>query len=173
MVVTGAEASRKHAAYHVAGHVVADLVYGYRFRFVTIRPLESGGEDGSLCGSVRGRARDLAVVQLAGIAAAARMAGQDPREETVWSGDERDDSAAADTFIDNWIAFLTRIYGEAPYRDRIRDEILDRTQKLVDTNWGAIEVIAECLLARETLSYNDTERILKERCPEFRHGEKV
>jgi len=173
MAVTGAEAFRKHAAYHGAGHVIADLVYGYRFRFVTIRSPESGGDDGSLYGSVRGRARDLAVVQLAGIAAAARMAGQDPREETGWSEEDRDDIAAADTFIDNWIAFLTRTYGKAPYRDRIRDEIWDRTRQLVDTNRVAIMIIAEALLERETLAYDDVGRILKERCPEFRPGDRV
>lgn len=173
MEISGSDDLRHHAAYHEAGHVIADLVYGYRFRFVTIRPPEPGGDDGSLYGSVRGRARDLAVVQLAGIAAAARRAGHDPWEDQGRSGDDRDDVAAADTFIDNWVAFLARTYGKAPYRDRIRAEIQDRTRELVDANWNIISVIAEELLERETLAYDDVTRILKERFPLFRPRERT
>jgi len=31
------EQFRRHTAYHQAGHVIADLLSGYRFTFVTIR----------------------------------------------------------------------------------------------------------------------------------------
>jgi hypothetical protein len=43
---------------------------------------------------------------------------------------------------------------------------------LVDQNWDAIEVIGGALLEKETLSYDDVIRILKERCPDFHTGEK-
>jgi hypothetical protein len=81
MEIQEPERSRKHRAYHVSGHIIADLVFGYRFTFVTIRPDESM-EDGMGFGLRSGRAKDLAVVQLAGIAASAKIAGYDLLGET-------------------------------------------------------------------------------------------
>lgn len=172
MAINGSGPLRKHAAYHEAGHVVADLVFGYRFRFVSIRPCGPGEDDGSAFGTFRGRARDLAVARLAGIAAAARADGNDPWEETGWSDDDRADISAADRFIDNWVIFLSRTYGEAPCPEKIEEEVRKRTRQLVDTNQGPVGVIAGTLLERETLSYDDAVRILKERCPEFMSGER-
>ena len=60
MAIPETELFRRHTAYHQAGHVIADLVSGYRFTFVTIRPDVPGEEDGAVCGNARGRARDLA-----------------------------------------------------------------------------------------------------------------
>jgi hypothetical protein len=166
------ELSRRHTAYHEAGHVIADLVFGYRFRVVTIRPDESGGDDGAVYGSTRGRARDLAVVQLAGIAASAKMTGGDPWENPDQSGDNSADIATAGRFIDNWVVFLSRTYGDASYRSTIWDEVKDKTRLLVDQNWRPIEVIAAALLAKETLTYDNVIRILKDQCPDFKTGEK-
>jgi ATP-dependent Zn protease len=47
------------------------------------------------------------------------------------------------------------------------DEIKNKTRLLVDQNRKAIEVIAGALLERETLSYDDVIRLLKDRCPDF------
>ena len=41
----------RHVAYHEAGHVIADLVLGFRFTLVTIRRDESGEYEGIVCGS--------------------------------------------------------------------------------------------------------------------------
>jgi hypothetical protein len=166
------ELSRRHIAYQEAGHVIADLVFGYRFRFVTIRPAEPRGDDGAVYGSVRGRARDLAVVQLAGIVASARMSGCDPWENPDPSGDNSADIAAADRFIDNWVVFLSRTYGEAAYKSNIWDEVKDRTRLLVDQNRRPIEVIAAALLEKETLTYDNVIRIVKDQCPDFKPGER-
>lgn len=158
---------RKRAAYHEAGHVIANLVLGHRFRIVTIRSGEPDEEVRAVHGITRGRAKDLAVIQLAGIAASAKMTGCDPYETTELSEDDRADIATADIFIDNWVSFLKGAYGEAPYRQQIREETEHRTRELVDRNGKAIEVVAEALLLNETLSFDEVTRILKDRCPEF------
>jgi hypothetical protein len=163
---------RRHSAYHESGHVIADLLYGYHFKFVTIKPDESGEYDGVVYGSARGRARDLAVVQLAGIVASAKMIGCDPWENPDQFEDNSTDIATANNFIDNWVAFLSKTYGEASYRKQIWDEIETKTRLLVDQNWKSIEVIAGTLLEKETLAYDDVIRILKDRCPDFKTGEK-
>jgi len=172
MEILETEQFRRHAAYHEAGHVIADLVFGYRFTYVTIKPGESEEYEGAVNGSTRGRARDLAVVQLAGIVASAKAAGSDPWESPPRFDDDSADIATADNFIGNWVAFLARTYGEASYREKIWDETEKETRLLVDRNWKAIEAIAGALLERETLSCHDVTGILKERCPEFRTGEK-
>jgi len=153
-------------AYHESGHVIADLVYGFRFTGVTIRPDESGEYEG-VVGSTRGRARDLAVVQLAGIAASAKMAGYDPWEDPPRFDDDRADIATAGSFVDNWAAFLKKNYGESSVKEQLWDEIEQKTRLLVDGNWKPIEVVAGALLEREMLSYDNVIRILKDRCPEF------
>jgi hypothetical protein len=173
MEIQEPEIFRRHRAYHEAGHVIADLVFGYRFTFVTIRPDESMEYEGVVYGNTRGRARDLAVVQLAGIAASAKMSGCDPWENPDLFEDNRTDFAAADNFIDNWIEFLSRIFGESSYRKKIWDEIKDKTRLLVQDNWKPIEVIAGALLERETITYNDVIRILKAECPDFIIGKKL
>ena len=78
MAILETELFRRHTAYHQAGHVIADLVSGYRFTFVTIKPDLTRKDDEGVCGNARGRARDLAVVQLAGIVSAAQKTGHDP-----------------------------------------------------------------------------------------------
>jgi hypothetical protein len=163
---------RRHTAYHQAGHVIADLVSGYRFTFVTIRPDVPGEDDGAVCGNTRGRARDLAVVQLAGIVASAQLTGRDPWENPDQSDDDSADIAAARIFIDDWAGFLSRTYGESSLKEQLWDEIVNRTLLLVEQNKKAIEVIANVLLERETLSYNDVIQILKDRCPDFASGGK-
>lgn len=162
---------QRHAAYHESGHVIADLVYGCRFTYVTIRPDESGEYEGVVSGSSRGRARDLAVVQLAGIVASARMAGYDPWENPPRFDDDSADIASAGSFVDNWAAFVSRTYGEPSVREQLWGEIEQMSRQLVDRNWNAIEVIAGALLERETLSYDEVVRILKDRCPAFSPGE--
>jgi hypothetical protein len=164
---------RRHAAYHEAGHVIADLVFGFRFTSVTIRPGESGEYDGGVYGGTRGRARDLAVVQLAGIAASAKMTGTETGETRNLFDDDRADIATAQAFIDNWVVFLSRTYGEASYREKLWDEAEQATRILVDRNWRPIEVIAGALLEKETLSHDDVIRLVKERCPDFRFGERA
>jgi len=159
------ELFRMHMAYHQAGHVIADLVSGYRFTFVTIRPEASGEDNGAVCGNARGRARDLAVVQLAGIVASAKKTGCDPWENPDQFDDDSADIAAARIFIDDWAKFLSRTYGESSLKDQLWDEIANKTLLLVDQNWKVIEVIANVLLEQEALSYADVIRILKERCP--------
>lgn len=159
---------RRHAAYHEAGHVIADLLYGYRFTYVTIRSDEPGEYEGVVYGSTRGRAQELAVVQLAGIVAAAKMAGGDPWEHPPRFDDDSADIATAGTFIDNWVAFLKKTYGESPYRERLWEETEMKTRLLVDGNWDAIDCVAGALLEQETLSYSEVIRLLEERCPDFR-----
>lgn len=171
MAIPDPEFSRRHAAYHESGHVIADLVSGYRFTSVTIRPYESGEYEGGVCGSRRGRARDLAVVQLAGFVASARMAGYDPWENPPRFDDDRADIAAADSFVDNWAAFVSRNYGESSLKENLWDEIEEKTRELVDRNWKPVDVIAGALLEKETLAYDDVVRILKDRCPDFKIGE--
>jgi len=166
------ELFRRHTAYHQAGHVIADLIYGYRFTYVTIRPDVSGEDDGAVCGNARGRARDLVVVQLAGIVASAKMTGRDPWENPDQFDDDSADIAAARIFIDDWAGFLSRTYGESSLKEQLWDEIGNKTRLLVEQNREAIEVIAGALLEQETLSYDDVIRILKDQCPDFRIGEK-
>lgn len=166
------ELFRRHTAYHQAGHVIADLVSGYRFTFVTIRPDVSGEDDGGVCGNARGRARDLAVVQLAGIVASAKMTKRDPWENPDQFDDDSADIAAAHIFIDDWAGFLSRTYGESSLKKQLWDEIGNKTRLLVEQNREAIECIAGALLQKETLSYDDVIRILKDQCPDFRIGEK-
>jgi len=166
------ELFRRHTAYHQAGHVIADLVSGYRFTVVTIRPYVSGEDEGAVCGNARGRAQDLAVVQLAGIVASALMTGRDPWENPEQFDDDSADIAAARIFIDDWAGFLFRTYGESSVRDHLWDETKNKTRLLVDQNREAIEVIASVLLEQETLSYDDVIRIVKDRCTDFAFGGK-
>jgi len=172
MEIREPELFRKHTAYHQAGHVIADLVSGYRFTVVTIRPDTSGEDGGAVCGNARGRARDLAVVQLAGIVASAKMSGRDPWDNPDQFDDDSADIAAARIFIDDWAGFLSRTYGESSLKQQLWDEIGNRTRLLVDQNWEAIDCIAGALLQKETLSYDDVLRILKDQGPDFRSGEK-
>ena len=172
MEISESELFRRHTVYHQAGHVIADLVSGYRFTFVTIRPDASGEDDGAVCGNARGRARDLAVVQLAGIVASAHMTGHDPWENPDRFDDDRADIAAARKFIDDWTGFLSRTYGESSLKEQLWDETEKKTRLLADQNREAIEVIAGALLEKETLSYEDVIRILKDQCPDFRIGDK-
>lgn len=158
---------RRHTAFHESGHVIAVLVSGYRFKDVTIKPDESGDDDGGVCGNTKGRARDLAVIQLAGIVASAKMMGRDPWENPFLSDDNSTDIATAHNFIDNWIAFLSKTYGESSYKEQIWDDIKNKTRLLVDQNWKPIEVIAGALLERESLTFDDVTRILKAQCPDF------
>ena len=166
------EQFRRHTAYYQAGHVIADLVSGYRFTFVTIRPDVAGEDDGAVCGNARGRSRDLVVVQLAGIVASAKMEGRDQWENPDQFDDDSADIATAGNFIDNWVAFIDKTYGESSYRKQLWDEIANKTRLLVEQNREAIEVIAGALLEKDTLSYDDVIRILKAECPDFRIGEK-
>ena len=172
MEITEPELIRRHMAYHEAGHVIADLIYGYRFTYVTIRPDEPGEYEGVVYGSTRGRAQDLAVVQLAGIVTAAKMAASDPWKNPPRFDDDRADIATAGNFIDNWVAFLAKTYGESSYREQLWDETEKKTRLLADQHWKAIEVIAGALLEKETLSYDDVIRILKAECPDFTPGKK-
>jgi hypothetical protein len=160
----------RHTAYHEAGHVIADLVFGYRFAYVTIRPDKSGEYEGVVYGSTRGRARNLAVILLAGIVASAKMAGYEPWESPPRFDDDRADLAAAGSFIGNWAAFVSRTYGESSVREQIRGEAEQKTRQLVEENRVPIEVVAEALLLKETLSYEDVIGILKDRCPDFLPG---
>lgn len=162
----------RHTAYHESGHVIADLVSGYRFTFVTIRPGDSGEYEGEVYGSTRGRARDLAVVQLAGIVASARMAGYDPWKNPPRFDDDRADIATASNFIDNWAAFVSGTYGEPSLKEQLWEETEKKTRLMVDGNWKAIDAIAAALLEREILSYDDVIRVLKNQCPDFKPGEK-
>jgi hypothetical protein len=164
---------RRHAACHESGHVIADLVFGYHFTFVTIGPDESGEYEGAVYGSTRGRARELAVVQLAGIVASAKMAGYDPWATPPRFDDDSADIATAGNFIDDWVAFLARTYGESTLKEQLWEEIVNKTRLLVDQNQEAIDVIASALLEKETLSYDDVIRILKDRCQDFRVGKKA
>jgi hypothetical protein len=173
MEIQEPELFRRHTAYHEAGHVIADLVSGFRFKFVSIKPDEYEGGDGRVCGNTRGRASDLAVVQLAGIVASAKMIGCDPWENPSRFADNRSDIATAHNFIDNWVEFLSKIYGESSYRKKICDDIKKKTELLVNQNWKAIDVIAGALLNQETLTYDDVIRILKEHCPDFVIREKT
>src|SRR5512136_2365128 len=166
------EIFRRHTAYHESGHVIADIVSGYRFKFVTIKPDEFEGYDGVVYGNAKGRASDLAVVQLAGIVASAKMIGCDPWENPYLFDDNSADITAASNFIDNWINFLSKTYGESSYRKKMWDDSKNKTELLVNKNWKPIEVIAGALLDRETLTYNDVIRILKEQCPDFAIREK-
>ena len=172
MEIQETELSRRHTAYHESGHVIADLVSGYRFTFVTVRPDESGEYEGVVYGSTRGRARDLAVVQLAGIAASAKMSGYDPWENPSRFDDDSADIATAGNFVDNWAAFLLKTYGESSVKEKLWDEVEKKTRLLVDENWKPIEVIAGALLEKETLAYDDVIRILKDQCPDFKTMEK-
>ena len=172
MEIHDREKHRKHTAYHEAGHVIADLSFGYRFTFVTIRPEESEEYEGVVYGSTRGRASNLAVVQLAGIVASAKAAGYDPWADPPRFDDDSADIATADNFIGNWTAFLQKTYGEASYKEQLWIETENTTRQLVDRNWNAIEVIARALMEKETLSYEDAIAILREKCPEFPFGKK-
>lgn len=158
---------RRHTAYHESGHVIADLILGYRFRFVTLKRDESGSDDGGVCGNTKGRARDLAVIQLAGIAASAKMMGCDPWENPDQFDDDSTDIATARNFIDNWVAFLTKTYGDSSIREQIWDEIKNKIRLLVDQNWKPIEVIASAFLEKENLTFDDVTRIVKAQCPDF------
>jgi hypothetical protein len=171
MEIPEPELSRRHIAYHESGHVIADLVSGYRFTFVTIRPDDSGEYEGVVHGSTRGRARDLVVVQLAGIVASAKMSGCDPWEKTPRFDDDRADIATSGSFIDNWAAFLSRTYGGSSVRAQLLEETRQKTRLLVDKHWKPIEVLAGALLERETLSYGDVIGLLKDQCPDFRTWE--
>ena len=172
MEIQEPEIFRRHRAYHEAGHVIADLVLGYRFAFVTIRPDESAEYEGVVYGSTRGRARDLAVIQLAGIVASAQTTGRNPWENPDQFDDDSADIAAANIFIDNWIEFLSRTFGDSSYRKKLWDEIDNKTRLLVHDNQKSIEVIAGALLEQETLTYNDVIRMVKAECPGFNTGEK-
>ena len=167
MEIQEPELFRRHTAYHESGHVIADLLYGFRFKFVTIKPDECEGGDAGVCGNTKGRASDLAVVQLAGIVASAKMIGCDPWENPCLFDDNSSDLATADNFIDDWIEFLSKIYGESSYKKKICDDIKNKTELLVHQNWKSIEVIAGALQKQETLTYDEVVGILKEHCPDF------
>ncbi len=99
------------------------------------------------------------------------MSGCDPRGNPPRFDDDRADIATAGSFVDNWAAFLSRTYGESSVREQLRDEVGQKTRLLVDRNRKPIEVIADALLEKETLAYDEVIRILKDQCPDFKTGE--
>jgi ATP-dependent Zn protease len=163
---------RRHTAYHESGHAIADLVFEYCFTFVTIKPDESGEDDGGVCGNTKGRARDLAVIQRAGIVASAKMMGCDPWEYPYLSENNSTDIATARNFIDTWVAFLSKTYGESSYRQQIGDDIKNKPRLLADQNRKPIDGIADVLPEKESLTLDDVTRILKAQCPDFITREK-
>ncbi len=163
---------RMQRAYHQAGHVIADLVCGFRFTAVTIRPEGSAEDDAALYGNVRGRAGDLAVVQLAGVVASALKTGGDPWDNPDQTDDDRTDIASARIFIDDWTGFLSRTFGESSLKEQVWDDVTKRTRLMIEQNWTAIDVVASVLQEQETVSYDDIIRILKERCPDSPFGGK-
>ncbi len=121
-------------------------------------------------GSMRGRARDLAIVQLAGIIASARVAGTDPWETPPRYDDDSADLTAAEGFIGDWAAFVAKTYGGSPPRDQLWITAEKETRELVDRNWQAITAIATALMERKNLSYDEVTRLLKDRNCEPRAG---
>jgi hypothetical protein len=103
--------------------------------------------------------------------ASAKVARSDPRENMPRFCDDTADIATAGSFIDNWVVFLSRPYGGSSYKDQLWEEMEEKTRLLPDRNGKPVEAIAGALLERETLSYDDVIRILKEQCPDFHGGE--
>lgn len=161
------EILRKQTAYHEAGHVIANLSFGYRVQAATIKPNEYDGYEGVVYCNANGRACDLAAVNLAGIVATAKMIGCDPWENPYLFDNNSTDIATANNYIDKWVKFLSKTYGESPHRKQIWGEIENKTQLLVNQNWKPIEAIADALLKMEILTYDEVIGILNAQCPDF------
>lgn len=167
------EIIRKLTAFHESWHVIADSSFGYRFIFVTIKPNDLEGYNGIVYGRANGRACDLAVVQLAGIVATAKLIGCDPWDNPYLFGKNNPDITTADKLIDQWGDYLLKTYGKHLYGRQIWNEIENKTRLLVNQNWKPIEIIAGALLKIETLSYDDVIWILKAQCPDYMPNFKI
>jgi ATP-dependent Zn protease len=144
----------KVTAYHEAGHAVAYLVKGIKFKDVSIVPNNKENSRGHITFSRNLAKRKDAdsllpktfikhgITTLAGICAEKIKFG-----EYCSVGFESDKEMAIDYFI----------------RAEINDtnEYIEKTEKLLLKHWKGVEIIALKLLEKKTLTYQETIDLLK------------
>jgi hypothetical protein len=145
---------RLASAYHEAGHAVASLALGFPFQQVTI--VEDEESNGGILHPLyqfqfdmthranRSAVRDYLVTVLAGHIAEVRYTCS-RNDAGASADDERVDS------------ILWDIYGERS--ERHRRDLEQRARSLVGQRWSSIQVLAQALLDRHTLTGSEAQHI--------------
>jgi hypothetical protein len=151
----------KETAYHEAGHAVALHHCGIKYNYVTIEPDEEGrlghvlhrlpkwfNPETDLCDRVRLLAERHIIVNYAGQIAQTKFRGKPLR-----FGMESDNATAIDLAI-----YLCGGLGATC--DAYLLYCLYASLDVVNLRWREIEAVAEALLARKTLKYDDVLEII-------------
>jgi hypothetical protein len=141
-------------AHHEAGHVVAYLAHHRRFRYVTIRPRTAG-----ITGWTAVRPRRIDLNTGAVIAHAGPLAEGMYNLSTYQPGQlEEEGIEACDVETG---AYLTGGHGDMEAIDAASEAYGDGlfleeiARELLTDRWQQVVAIAECLVERSTLTYND------------------
>ena len=158
---------RRVAAYHEAGHVVADVCQGLHVVGVTIVPnstsLAHVSTPGILGYNTQGDKtvrRSLGRAQIVALyAGAAAVRVHDPDEP--WVGREKDDKEAFELSRKYNVLPRNMAYvGDASHWEYL-GKLERKAEKLVRSNWLAVEALAQALLERNTLTGEEATEIVR------------
>jgi hypothetical protein len=147
--------NEKHTAYHEAGHVVADLWYDHVFESVTIVPDFEKGYAGIVNGNIKDFPLHLAVLRYAGAIAEAKLRRVSP----LLCG-YSEDMVAANNLMDNYHGAIVALGGRFPCRKRLGIDTKQDARRIINHDWDKVQVIAEALLKRKTLTYSEVLKVV-------------
>ena len=151
------------SAWHEAGHAVAYLSYGRRFRYITLRP-RSGD-----AGMVVVRPRRIDVFTRAAIAAAGPIAQGRFDLATMAPGElEAEGVEPEDVLVGAWL------HGGHSDLEAVPEGYVDVAERiagrLLDQHWPAVGQLAGALVERRRLTYDDAVSLVGASWPWLRPG---
>jgi hypothetical protein len=163
----------QYIAYHESGHAVAHFLAGIRFKFVTIKPVETEDEYGErilgyvmydkpIYDEISNSRTKLYPVEFINYVRLdfTNLAGM--VSEKIYHHGSYDFTAAKDN-LELWKNNILDDLPE-PLNSKYQDFIFEYTYQVLQlrVNWSCITAVAEALLNYETLSYNQVRSVLKE-----------
>lgn len=141
-------------AHHEAGHAVAYLVHGRRFRYVTVRPRAAG-----LSGRVVVHPKPIdhwtrAIIAHAGPLAEGRHEVETRMAEFEAEGYTREDVIAG-AYLAGGHGDVEAIQQSVHALGLAADPFEDVATRIVDANWQAVIDVAQALIKHHTLTYAD------------------
>jgi len=166
-------ADQRNAAYHEAGHAVALIAMGLRFDHVDIKYKPEKNRGGHITGKIKedyyGTMFSLNeyVEDLCGGMAQSYKNNIGSRGGLSYCGAETDLNNAKEHL--NWF-YRVVICGGIKFKnlpesyhmcyEKLRDELFDNAQKLVNDNWLQIELVAKELFEKKRLTYFEVMKLL-------------